>query len=245
MKIPFILLFTLITLISCSSDSKKEESETISITNQPASCLNELVENNEIEKMIQLEQVSDIVQVAVVEIEVEENKSKSSKYSTVRYLWEPAQKRTVDMEIKAGDRTINQTVPVKSGFNVGNIEILKVKEDRTPLEYFDMLYGPKTTEEKEQMKKGVDKARSESDKVDEKSSEMIKSMVDKQNSSPVDGVGNRAFGSTKNVNGMGFYTLRVLHGGTKFEVSTDVSDDPEEDERIAKEVAIQIIQNCD
>src|SRR6056297_152579 len=242
------ILFVLIAviLLGCGGKTSKNEADDTS-SNQKTignSCLSDLVEKNEIEKMINKEQVASIVGINADNVVFEENKSSRAKYSTVIFKWEPAQERTMTMEVKVGDRTISQTAPLKNSINVGKIDSIGDKKDQSALEYFNYVYGPKTKEEKKEAKARVDRAQETSDKVDKKSAETIKSMVDKQTSSKVDGIGSSAFGSVQNANGMIYYNLKVLHGDTMFEITTDVSDDSEEDIRIAKEIAQQIIDNC-
>lgn len=43
---------------------------------------------------------------------------------------------------------------------------------------------------------------------------------------------------------MVYYNLKVLGGNTMFQVTCDVSDDSEQDIRVALEIAKQIIANC-
>nr|WP_297785936.1 hypothetical protein [uncultured Allomuricauda sp.] len=243
-QIVFVLIT--ITLLGCGNKTPKNKADDTS-SNQKSinsSCLSDLIEKNEIEKMINKEQVASIVGISVDNIEFEENKSSRAANSTVLFKWEPMQERTMTMEVKVGDRTISQTVPLKNSINIGRIDLIGNKKNQSALEYFDYTYGPKTKQEKEQTKSKIDQAQETSDQVNKKSAEALKSMVDKQTSNKVSGIGSSAFGSVQKASGMIYYNLKVLHGDTMFEITTDVSDDSDEDIRIAKEIAQQIINNC-
>jgi hypothetical protein len=235
-----------VSILSCGSNTSKNETNDASSDQETIgnSCLSELVEKNEIEKMISKEKVASIVGISADKIAFEENKSSSAEYSTVRFEWEPEQERTMTMEMKVGDRTVSQTLPLQNGINVGKIDVIGDKKDQSALEYFNSTYGPKTKEEKAQAMERIDRAQETSDQVSEESAAMIKSMADKLTSSRVDGIGSSAFGAVNNARGMIYYNLKVLHGDTMFEITTDVSEDSDEDIRIAKAIAQKIIDNC-
>lgn len=245
MKELLIALMT-VTILSCGNNTSNNETDDTSADQNTIgnSCLSELAEKNDIEKMISKEQVASIVGISADKIAFEENKSSRAEYSTVRFEWEPEQERTMTMEMKVGDRTVSQTLPLQNGINVGNIDVIGNKKDQSALEYFNSTYGPKTKEEKEQAIERIDRAQETSDQVNEKSAAVIKSMAGKLTSSKVDGIGNSAFGSVNNAKGMIYYNLKVLHGDTMFEITTDVSEDSDEDIRISKAIAQQIIDNC-
>lgn len=241
-------IFLVSFLVACGSqDSSAPEAKTEEETQVAAghSCLSDLIEGNEIEKMISLDQIADIAGLGVDEVEMEDNKASTAQYSTIKYSWEPEEERTFTFEVEVGGRKISQKGPLKNSVDVGMIEIVEGVGDRTPLEIFDLTYGPKTQAQKEKDKAAVDRAQESSDEVDEGSAEVIKAMVDKFNYSKVDDTGTRAYGSAQKTAGMEYYNLYVLHENVLFEVTTDVSDDVSEDARMAKLVAQQIVANCE
>jgi hypothetical protein len=242
-------------LFSCGgkSDSNDESSSSDNVTE---SCLAELVEGNEIEKMITKKQLAEIAGVSVQEFEINDNKSSSAKYSLFGFKWAPkvSRKMILKTEIPSGPNgkksAIENEMDAKNNVSFGQIDVLDAKK-RAPKEYFRYTYGPKTKEEKEAIKSSVDRSKESSDKVDEKSAETIKRMVDKQSSREVK-VGDLAYWSSTSYGN--FYTesgekvteakIQVLHGNTMFSVSANVSDNIEEDLAMAKKVAQQIIDNC-
>ena len=244
------VFFIILSMLACGSNDSSDQAQATEAETSPSnstgsSCLTKLVESNEIEKMINPNQLADIAGITLEEIETEPNKSSSSKYSTVKYSWEPEEERTFTLEMKVGDRTISQSGPLKNSVDVGMIEIVESVGDRTPLEIFDLTYGPKTQAQKEKEKAAVDRAQESSDKVDKSSADVIKAMVDKFKTTKVDDTGTRAYGSVQEAGGMVYYNLYVLHKNTMFEVTTDVSEDSAEDARMAKLVAQQIVANCE
>ena len=248
MKLIFSL-FLVLFLFSCgsqdsSSVQKEKKAPTELEVSVGNSCLSDLVESNEIEKMISIDQIAELAAIAANEVRIDDNKASTAQYSTVKYSWEPEEERTFTLEVKVGGQTVSQSGPLKNSVDVGMIEIIEPIGDRTPLEIFDLTYGPKTQAQKEKDKAAVDRAKESSDQVDESSSELIKDMVDKFNYTKVKDTGTRAYGSVQKAGGMVFYNLYVLHENTMFEVTTDVSDDSEEDARMAKLVAQRIVANC-
>jgi len=247
---PLFSLFLVLFLFSCGSQDSSSVQKEKEATPEPEvsvgnSCLADLVESNEIEKMISIDQVAELAAITVDEVEMEDNKSSTAKYSTIKYSWEQEEERTFTLEMKVGDRTISQSAPLKNSIDVGMIEIVEAVGDRTPLEIFDLTYGPKTQAQKQKDKAAVDRAQESSGQVDESSADVIKAMVDKINYTKVEDTGTRAYGSVQKVSGLVFYNLYVLHGNTMFEVTTDVSDYSEEDVLMAKLVAQQIVANCE
>jgi hypothetical protein len=241
----FLLVFLLFACGSQDASAPDAKTEADSRATGGHSCLADLVEGNEIEKMISAEQIAELAGVLSPEVEVEPNKSSTAQYSTIKYSWEPEEERTFTLEMKVGDRTISQSGPLKNSVDVGMIEIIEAVGDRSPLEIFDLTYGPKTQAQKEKDKAAVDRAQESSDQVDESSAEVIKAMVDKFKTTKVEDTGTRAYGSVQKASGMVYYNLYVLHENTMFEVTTDVSDDTEEDARMAKLVAQRIVANCE
>lgn len=242
--LPSILLIALFCQ-SCSSSTKQSEEASESKNSvSEVSCLAELVPKNEIEKMISAEQVSDIVGKSEDSMEYSVSKSSKSDYSTFGYEWKPQKKRVMTMEMKVGDRTLTQEIPLNNQIDIGNLEIIDAK-NKTPLEYFTFVYGPKTKQQKEQAKKAIDRAKENNDKVDDKSAETIKAMVDKEKASnKLEGLGDAAYWTENNTKGMIYVVLRVLHKNTMFKITTDVSEDTEKDLEISKAIARQIIANC-
>ena len=241
-----ITILVMFALLSCGSKNEENTSSAGAIKN---SCIADLVESNEIEKMLTKEQLAVTVDIESGEIEMKDNKSGSAKYSTVAYNWEPAEERYFIMETKipagAGGETevIETKTKAVNKVSFGQVEVFGEKiED--PQEYFRYTYGPKTAEEKEKIKEQVDKSQKTSDKVDKKSAETIKKMLDKENSTELE-VGDMAFWSKVSYANVTEAKIRVLHGNTMFTVSADVSENIEEDLEVAKRVAAQIIANCD
>lgn len=189
-------------------------------------------------------------------MEVQDSKSSSSDYSSYGYSWVPEETRQLVFrtEMAAGpnrEKKIFETkTEASNNVSFGNLEILDDTR-KGPRQYFRYTYGPKTKEEKEAIKKSLDRAKETSDKVDEKSAETLKSMVDKQKSNEV-AVGDLAYWSTTSLAGMYNESgeieteakIRVLHGNTMFAVSANVSENIEDDLAMAKKVAQQIIDNC-
>ena len=226
-------------LIACGGNTaSNQESGNESIK---SSCLADLIANNEIEKMISIESLAQIIGKPASNIEMQDNKSSSSKYSTMVYQWEAEEPRMMRMEVKAGDRVMVMENEVPNTVNVGNLELL---EDEDPMTYFKRLYAPKSAAEKTQAKKDIDKASQNSDKVNQEQAETLKKMVDKQKSKAVDGVGDQAYFSTAEVSGVESLILRVLHGNVMFEVTADVSANLEEDLAMARKIAQEIIVQC-
>lgn len=226
-------------LMACGSSTTSNTEESNSTTEE--SCLADLIAENQIEKMITLESIAEITGEPTESIEVKDNKSQYSKYSTIAYQWEPDEPRKMVIEVKSGERVIKMENEIANTINIGNLDII---DNEDPLAYFNRIYGPKTEAEKEQTKKDIDRASENSDKVDKQSAESLKKMVGKQNSKQVDNVGDQAFWSAKSINEVESVQLKVLHGNVTFEVTTDVSKDAEEDLAMAKQVAQQVISQC-
>lgn len=252
----FMLMIALNGLFACGGSTSDNESAQID-EEEESSCLAELVEGNEIEKMVTAAQIAEIVGKTEADLTFKDEKSKYPAYSSIVYNWDPEKERmmTLKMEIPAGDgtkRTIEQSNPLPNKVIFGNIDVLEGKKNG-PREYFRYTYGPKTAEEKEAIKNSIDKSKESSDKVDEKSAETIKSMVDKQSSREVEGVGDLAYWDPTSYGN--FYNesgeveteakIRVLHGNTMFTVSANISNDIQEDLELAKKVAKQIVANCE
>jgi hypothetical protein len=247
------LLVTILFACGDKSDSKDESSTSESVTE---SCIANLVDANEIEKMISKKQLAQIVNASEQEMEISDNKASSAKYSTFGFKWTPevSRKMILKTEIPGGPdgkkSVIENEMDAKNTVSFGQIDVLDQKR-KAPKEYFRYTYGPKTKEEKEAIKKSIDRSKEGSDEVDEKSAETIKSMVDKQSSREVK-VGDLAYWSSTSYGN--FYTesgekvteakIQVLHGNTMFSVSANVSDNIEEDLATAIKVAQQIIDNC-
>ena len=199
---------------------------------------------NEIEKMISAEQVASIVDKAVSELEYSESKSRTSDYSTFGYEWKPEKERIMEMTMSVGERTVTTKIPLPNQVDIGNIEIIEPKNGSAE-DYFKRIYGPKTKEQKERAKEAVDRAAKSNDEVDEKSAETIKNMVDKEvPNQEIAGIGDVAYWAENNTKGMIYVVTRVLHGNTMFKITTDVSEDTQEDLRVSKEITKQIIANC-
>jgi len=236
-----------IYLVACGASENKESESSASADDVENSCLAELVEGNQIEKMITASELAEIVGEAEADLELKDNKSSSAKYSTMAYNWETDEERLMVMEIKTpkaggGEHVIKSETPVSNKVIFGNIDVLDYD---SPREYFKRTYGPKTKKEKDKAKEAIDQAKKDDDEVDEKSAKTIKSMVDKQSASEVEGVGDLAYWSKVTYSNVTDVKLHVLHGDTMFVVSADVSADTEEDLEVAKKVAQKIIASCD
>ena len=227
-------------LIACGGNttSKNEKSNPVN----EESCLAGLIADNQIEKMIAVESVAEIIGKPKESIDVEDSKSKYSKYSTIAYQWEADEPRKMIVEVKSGEEVMKIENEVPNNISVGNLDLMG-QED--PLAYFNRTYGPKTAAEKEQTKQDIDKASESSDKVDKKSAETLKKMVGKQNSKQIEDVGDQAFWSAQSINNIGYVSLKVLHGNVMFEITADVSAEYEEDLAIAKKIAQEIIVQCE
>jgi len=252
----YLSVYLLITILcACGGKtSSKEESTSSEVPTE--SCLAELVEGNEIEKMISKTQMAQIAGVSEEEIETTDSKSSAAKYSFAGFKWDPKvpRKMILKTELPAGSdgkkSVMESKMEAENKISFGQLDVLESKS-RGPKEYFRYTYGPKTKEEKEAIKKSIDRSKESSEKVDEKAAETIKSMVDKQSSKEVK-VGDLAYWSITSYKN--FYTesgeeeteakIQVLHGNTMFSVSANVSDNIEEDLAMAKKVAQQIIDNC-
>lgn len=243
------------TLFACGGKTEsKDESSASEVVKE--SCLAELVEGNEIEKMISKTQMAKLAGVSEEKIEMTDSKSSSAKYSFSGFKWEPevARKMILKTKLPAGPdgkkSVMESEMEAENKISFGQLDILDGKSGG-PKEYFRYTYGPKTKEEKEAIKESIDRSKESSEKVNEKSAETIKNMVDKQSSTEVK-VGDLAYWSVTPYKN--FYTesgeeeteakIQVLHGNTMFSVSANVSDNIEEDLAMAKKVAQQIIDNC-
>jgi len=238
-----------IYLVACGASENKDSESSASGDDVGNSCLADLIEGNEIEKMITASQLAEIVGKAEADLELKDNKSSSAKYSTMAYNWDAEEERLMIMEIKTptadgGSKTIKTETAVPNKVIFGNIDVLDIGSSG-PKEYFRRTYGPKTKAEKDRAKEAIDKTQKQRDDVDEKSAEAIKSMVDKQTSNELEGVGTLAYWNAQSYSNVTDARVRVLHGDTMFEVSVDVSEDTQEDLEVAKKVAQQIIANCE
>lgn len=236
-------------LFACGgSESTSDSAEADVAEDVTSSCLADLIEGNEIEKMITAQQLAKLVGKTEADLELKDNKSRSAEYSTMAYNWEPEEERIMIMEMKSpkaggGEHVIKTESPVPNKVIFGNIDVIDI-DGKDPKEYFRYTYGPKTAEEKEAIKKNIDKSKEQSDKVDEKSAEALKGMVDKQSSAELSDVGDLAYWSTQTYSNVTDAKVKVLHGNTMFEVAVDVSNDTQEDLAVAKKVSQQIIANC-
>lgn len=240
-----VLIFTG-SLMSCGGATTAEDNSSASTSNldsNVSSCLADYAESNELEKLITKEQVASIVGKGVEELEYDDSRSSSSKYSTVGYSWKSDEERMLTMEITSGGRTIKTELPVDDQIDFGNIEILE-EDNAKALEYFERIYGNKSEKEKQLAKESIDRTAKSSDDVSKEQAESLKKMVDKESSRKVEGVGTSAYYGVIDANGLVFVDLKVLDGNTMFKITTDVSSDQEKDLEMAKKVAQQIITNC-
>lgn len=250
MKFKIILVLSVLGIsIFCGATQKsdglqcidKDDQEKLQRSN--TSCLADLIEGNEIEKLISKKKIEMICKVSTSALNYEVNKSSNARYSSVDFSWEPEKERVMLMETKVGDRMISQRIPLKNTIEIGNLQRLST-EEKSPIAYFEYAYGPKTKEDKEKAKQKIDASEKASEKVDKHSAEIIKKMVDEQNAILVEGVGDKAYWNEYEVKGAKYLALRVLHADTMFKVTVDISEDTLEDLRIAKEVAVAILNNC-
>ncbi len=240
MKIIFFCLLSLV-VVACGGASTDEKNATPDAKSGGESCLTKVAKDNSIESLISMTDVASLVNTNADLIEYEENKSSSSKYSTVLFRWEAEEERLMRIVVKAGDREIVSENPVKNQVNVGNVELIKADD---PAKYFRRTYGPQTDEEKARAKESVDKASESSSEVDKQSAEAIKKMVDQRRVNVVENIGDQAYWNTNAVSGVEYLSLRVLHKNVMFKVTTDVSSESEEDLELAKKVAQTIVDKC-
>jgi hypothetical protein len=233
------------SLIACGGTSTQEDSASLgeAADSETATCLAEYAKNNELEKMISKEQIAEIVGKTAAELEYDEGKSSSSRYSTVGYSWKSDEQRILTMETKVGDRIIKTEAPLDDQIDFGNIDILD-EDNAKALEYFERTYGNKSKAAKERAKESLDRTAESRDDVTKEQAESLKKMVDKESSVKVEGVGSSAYYGIIDANGMVYIDLKVLDGNTMFKITTDVSSDSDKDLEIAKKVAQQIIANC-
>lgn len=240
MKIIFFCFLSLV-VVACGGASTDENNVAANTIRGGESCLTKVAKDNSVESLISMADVASLINTNADLIEYKENKSSSSKYSTVQFRWETEEERLMRIVVKAGDREIVSENPVKNQVHVGNVEVIKADD---PSNYFRMTYGPQTNEEKERAKERIDRVSESADNVDKRSAETIKKMVDERKVNVAENIGDQAYWDIITTSGVEYLNLRVLHQNVMFKVTTDISSNSSEDLELAKKVAQVIISKC-
>lgn len=232
LSVIFILLF------SCNSGNKENKDvttlETSDKQNRQASgasydCLKKL--EDDYSKLLTKQDMASVVDI---DFDTAKEELRSGSYGEHVYTW-PSDRPTFTMKVNG----MSMELPDKNIIGVKNLSFFSDKTElSSAVASFDMGYKELSEDELATIEDNISKA----DADVQKTGEDLMKVRKKMKYDSVENLGSSAWYKwNENYGG----ELTVLAGRAQFDIVVKISNDPEENKELAKQLAQKIIQKCD
>ncbi len=228
------LLWSTLFILSCGNSEKNDSNSTSAAENEEvSSCFGKYL--NQMDQMLTKADIQKHYQGDLTQAELDYDTISSPKYSAVIYSWKGDEDRTERKTYKGKDYG-----PKWYKIGIGKLHFYD-EDVKSPIDVFNRTYRTMTAEEKAKAQEEISKElnkKTENEQTKKTAKKVTGSIIPQIKFDPVAGVGDAAVWDYMDD------CLKVLKGKAIFDVIVDVSDNHEEDVKLAKALAKEVLSKC-